>query len=122
MPVLQRDTCTCDSQVSRAGRHLVSEEYNVVGGVVGDRGWDRRDCSCGQRVLVDVATMITAGGEAIADIDTLRHQQDVLGAVASPPTVWRTLDELTPAALKRIDHARAKTRARVWSSSEPDPP
>jgi len=33
------------------------------------------------RVLVDVATMITAGGEAIADIDTLRHQQDVLGAV-----------------------------------------
>jgi len=67
------------------------------------------------RVLVDVATMITAGGEAIADIDTLRHQQDVLGAVASPPTVWRTLDELTPAALKRIDHARAKTRARVWS-------
>ena len=69
------------------------------------------------RVLVDVATMITAGGEAIADIDTLRHQQDVLGAVASPPTVWRTLDELTPAALKRIDHARAKTRARVWSWS-----
>ena len=44
------------------------------------------------RVLVDVATMITAGGEAIADIDTLRHQQDVLGAVASPTTVWRTLD------------------------------
>src|SRR5690349_21556356 len=30
------------------------------------------------RVLVDVATMITAGGEAIADIDTLRHQHDVL--------------------------------------------
>src|SRR4029078_9558338 len=67
------------------------------------------------RVLVDVATMITAGGEAIADIDTLRHQQDVLGAVGSTPTVWRTWDELTPAALKRIDHARAKTRARVWS-------
>ena len=66
------------------------------------------------RVLVDVATMITAGGEAIADIDTLRHQQDVLGPVASPPTVWRALDELTPAALKRIEKARATTRARVW--------
>lgn len=39
------------------------------------------------RVLVDVATMITAGGEAIADIDTLRHQEQVLGAVASAPTV-----------------------------------
>ncbi len=66
------------------------------------------------RVLVDVATMITGGGEAIADIDTLRHQQDVLGAVASPPTVWRALDELGAAALKRIAVARAKTRARVW--------
>jgi hypothetical protein len=67
------------------------------------------------RVLVDVATMIAAGGEAIADIDTLRHQAQVLGAVASPPTVWRALDELTPAALGRVEQARAKTRARVWS-------
>ena len=58
--------------------------------------------------------MVTAGGEAIADIDTLRHQQQVLGPVASPPTAWRALDELTPAALKRIATARAKTRARVW--------
>lgn len=66
------------------------------------------------RVLVDVATMIAAGGEAIADIDTPRHQGDVLGQVASAPTVWRALDELTPASIKRIDAARARTRARVW--------
>jgi hypothetical protein len=58
--------------------------------------------------------MVTAGGEAIADIDTLRHQQAVLGPVASPPTAWRALDELTPAVLKRVAKARAKTRARVW--------
>jgi len=67
------------------------------------------------RVLVDVATMIAAGGEAIADIDTLRHQEQVLGSVASPPTVWRALHELTPAALGRVEQTRAKTRARVWS-------
>lgn len=67
------------------------------------------------RVLVDVATMLVAGGEAIGDIDTLRHQDDVLGVVASAPTVWRTLDELTPAALRRVERARARTRARVWS-------
>lgn len=36
VPVLQRDTWTCDSRVSRAGRHLVGEEYIVVGGFVGD--------------------------------------------------------------------------------------
>jgi len=39
------------------------------------------------RVLVDVAVMLADGGEAIADIDVLRHQGGVLGPVASPPTL-----------------------------------
>jgi hypothetical protein len=30
------------------------------------------------QVWVDVATMLTAGGEAISDIDTLRHQGPLL--------------------------------------------
>ena len=47
------------------------------------------------RVLVDVATVLAAGGEAIGDIDTLRHEP-VWGPVASPATVWRTLDGITP--------------------------
>lgn len=67
------------------------------------------------RVLVDVAVMLADGGEAIADIDVLRHQSGVLGPVASPPTVWRTLDEVTPGRLKRIAKARAKVRRHVWS-------
>jgi hypothetical protein len=67
------------------------------------------------RVLVDIAVMLAGGGEAIADIDTLRLQQQVLGPVASPPTVWRTLDELTPARLKGVQRARAATRSRVWA-------
>ena len=66
------------------------------------------------RVWVDVATMLTAGGEAIADIDTLRHQAGLLGSVASAPTVWRTMDEATPAMLKRVEKARARTRRHVW--------
>ena len=67
------------------------------------------------QVWVDVATMLAAGGEAIADIDTLRHQRAVLGPVASPPTVWRSLDEVTPAALRRVEKVRAKVRRHVWS-------
>lgn len=51
---------------------------------------------------------------AAVPIDTLRHQQGVLGSVASPPTAWRALDELTSASLKRVATAKAKTRARVW--------
>jgi hypothetical protein len=66
------------------------------------------------QVWVDVAVMLVAGGEAIADIDTLRHQSGLLGPVASPPTVWRTLDEATPVALARVEKARAKVRRQVW--------
>ena len=67
------------------------------------------------RVLADVAVLIAGGGEAIADIDVLRHQAEVLGRVASAPTVWRALDEVTPPVARRIDQARAKVRAHVWS-------
>jgi hypothetical protein len=66
------------------------------------------------QVWVDVATMLTAGGEAIADIDTLHHQEGVLGPVASAPTVWRTLDEATPVARARVERARAQVRRHVW--------
>ena len=67
------------------------------------------------RVLVDLAVLLADGGEAIADFDVLRHQKQVLGPVASAPTVWRTLDELTPAAMKRVERARAKVRRHVWA-------
>ncbi len=67
------------------------------------------------RVLSDVAVMLADGGEAIADIDVLRHQSSVIGPVASAPTVWRSLDEVTAGRLKKIATARARTRRHVWS-------
>jgi hypothetical protein len=74
------------------------------------------------RVLVDLAVLLADGGEAIADIDVLRHQDQVLGPVASAPTVWRALDELTPAALRRVEKARAKVRRHVWAQLSALPP
>jgi hypothetical protein len=65
--------------------------------------------------------MLADGGEAIADIDVLRHQAGVLGSVASPPTVWRTLDEATPGRLKKIATARARTRRHVWAQLAASP-
>src|SRR4051794_41880245 len=47
------------------------------------------------RVLVDLAVMIADGGEAICDIDVLRHQHEVFGPVASDTTVWRVPAEIT---------------------------
>lgn len=67
------------------------------------------------RVLTDLAVMIADGGEAISDIDVLRHQGEVFGQVASPATCWRALDEIGDVQLRRLARARAKVRARVWS-------
>lgn len=67
------------------------------------------------RVLVDLAVMLAAGGEAISDIDTLRHQGAVFGLVASDSTCWRALDAVTTGQLRRIATARAKARAHVWA-------
>jgi Transposase DDE domain group 1 len=68
------------------------------------------------RVLVDVAVLLADGGEAVADIDVLRDQSEIFGAVASAPTVWRSLDELTAARRRRIETARARVRRHVWST------
>ncbi len=67
------------------------------------------------RVLVDVAVMIADGGEAIADIEVLRHQEPVLGPVASQATTWRALDEITVGQVKKIAVARARIRRHVWA-------
>ena len=71
------------------------------------------------RVLTDVAVMLADGGEAIADIDVLRHQAGVLGPVASPPTVWRALAEVTPARRKRIAAARARVKGIRLTPARP---
>ena len=95
---------------------LLADRVGLTGGL--SRALHRRGFTPGHdrgQVLTDVAVMLAAGGEAIADIDMLRHQSGVLGPVASAPTVWRALDELTPAALRRVEQARARTRAHVWS-------
>jgi hypothetical protein len=39
----------------------------------------------------------------------------VFGAVASPATCWRALDEIGQAQLRGIAKARARVRARVWT-------
>jgi hypothetical protein len=67
------------------------------------------------RVVVDTAVMMATGGNTMRAIDTLRHAGDLLGPVASPATVCRTLGELDPAALDRIETARARIRERAWA-------
>ena len=66
------------------------------------------------QVVTDLAVMIADGGEAISDITTLAHQGELLGPVASMPTAWRTLHEITDVQHGRIARARATTRRHIW--------
>lgn len=71
------------------------------------------------KVLTDLALSLALGGDCMADVDRLRSQPAVFGAVASDPTVsrlMRTLSAVAPEkALKGINAVRAAARAHVWS-------
>ncbi len=66
------------------------------------------------RVLTDLAVAIADGGTTIGEIDSLRHQDELFGLVASDTTAWRTLSQCDGAALARVAKGRAKVRRHVW--------
>lgn len=113
------------SQAGAALLRMLADRVGLTGqlsGALARRGWwpghDRG------RVLTDLAVMIAGGGEAIADIDVLRHQREVFRAVASAATCWRVLDEIDTARLRGIAKARASARARGveagwWATAGP---
>lgn len=67
------------------------------------------------RVLADLGVMVAEGGQWIGDIEALGHQEELFGQVASDSTAWRALHELDGPALRKVEAARAKARARAWS-------
>jgi Transposase DDE domain group 1 len=70
------------------------------------------------RVLADLAVAIADGATTITEIDTLRHQGELFGPVASDTTAWRALAECDGAALARVAKARARVRHHVWGLIE----
>jgi hypothetical protein len=72
------------------------------------------------KVVCDLAVTLALGGDCLADIALLRAEPGVFGAVASDPTVSRTVDALAadaPRALKAINGARAAARSTVWRAA-----
>jgi len=67
------------------------------------------------RVLTDLAVAIAGGATTIGEIDTLRHQGELFGPVASDTTAWRALAGCDGVALARISRARATIRRHVWA-------
>lgn len=77
------------------------------------------------KIVTDLAVTLALGGDCLADLALLRAEPGVFGLVASDPTVSRLFETLAadlPSALKAINAARARTRARVWQLAGPDAP
>jgi hypothetical protein len=70
------------------------------------------------RVLADLACAIADGAEVISDFRVIGDQEDLFGLVASVPTAWRTLDEISRGgerALGKITAAVNAARRRAWA-------
>jgi hypothetical protein len=105
-----------DDVVGHAGNvipRMLADATGLTGGlsaalsrpeVIHDRG----------AVLRDVAVSIAGGAQSLAGTAVLRDQARLFGAVASVPTMWRSLGEIDDAALALTVLARNKARERVW--------
>ena len=69
------------------------------------------------KVLVQAMLMLAGGGEACSDIEGLRAQPALFGAVASDSTLYRTIRSIDAACLDGVWEAMAETRAQVWRRS-----
>ncbi len=68
-------------------------------------------------VLVQAMLMLAGGGEACSDIERLRAQPTLFGAVPSDSTLYRTVRSIDAAALAGVWEAMAETRREVWQRS-----
>jgi hypothetical protein len=70
------------------------------------------------KVVVQAMLMLAGGGESCADIEALRAQERLFGAVPSDSTLYRTFRyDLAPATLAGLWDAMAGVRAQVWRRS-----
>ncbi|MGH9258888.1 MAG: IS1380 family transposase [Acidimicrobiales bacterium] len=69
------------------------------------------------KVLVQAMLMLAGGGESCADVEHLRAQERLFGAVASDSTTYRTFRQVDPAILAGLWEAMAGVRAQVWRRS-----
>ena len=69
------------------------------------------------KVLTQAMLMLAGGGEACADIEALRAQERLFGAVPSDSTLYRTFRQIDPTTLAGLREAMAVVRGQVWRRS-----
>ena len=67
-------------------------------------------------VLRDVAVSIAGGAQNLTGTAVLRDQHRLFGAVASVPTMWRSLGEIDSRGIAEVALVRNRVRQRVWEA------
>ena len=107
--------------VSMSGTQLAVETARATGLDVGlsvalERWRKPRSVHDPGKIVLDLAVTLAAGGDCPADTALMRAGADLLGPVASAPTICRLVDDLArdlDAALAAVRSARAEARAWV---------
>ena len=109
--------------VSHAGlallRHL-ADKTGLTGGLARALATARLLVHDRGRVLADLACAIADGAQVISDFRVMGDQGELFGLVASVPTVWRTLAEITRGgarADRRITAAVNAARRYAWAQA-----
>ena len=71
------------------------------------------------KVLTQAMLMLAGGGECCSDIEYLRAEGSLFGAVASAPTLYRTVRGLSPATVGDLWAHQAAVREQVWARRAP---
>jgi hypothetical protein len=126
---VQRDGRNVTVEVTSDGEGLVSHAGSALLAQIADKtgltqalsvrleGLKRRQSGHDPgRVVRDLAVMLADGGDCLADIDALRDQDALFGAVASNSTAFRVVDRIasTPGLLDALADAHARAREHVW--------
>jgi Transposase DDE domain group 1 len=69
------------------------------------------------KVATHAMLMLAGGGGACSDIEALRAEPALFGAVPSDSTLYRTFRQIAPATLGGLWEAIAEVRAGVWRRS-----
>lgn len=69
------------------------------------------------KVLTHAMLMLAGGGDTCADVEALRVEDRLFGAVASDSTTYRTFRKITPAVLADLGAAFSTVRGEVWARS-----
>jgi hypothetical protein len=105
--------------VAHVGLHLLGSFADRLG--VGDSlskaiapGGERLPTHDRGKVLTQAMLMLAGGGEACSDIEHLRAQPALFGAVPSDSTLYRTFRHLDAATLTAVRVAFAEVRVKGW--------